>query len=325
MLSIQKPITFIFTQKHRTSYFAECKGNHRLGSVRVHCIAEEVADSARPKNYTRPGIIYTHYESNSFTITFNRTGVRMLNDPWLVDDLYFPSAEWMFRGKKRVIGKTAPIDLDYFNNNIDFIHVCQPIADHLHKPTLKALDKSLPVVASVAAADIIKNELGYTNVTPIDHEQSVTICDGKITVTATQGALTGPPWSKRNNGFMIKENVKDGVSVYFEPHCDFIDDSVRRVSPVDIVISPVVSQYLGSYPLVQGLEGIETLLDITKPKKVIQLVNGDLEQQGPLSMLIQEKGSTTEFEYKLKSDLRYKDIQIVPQKPPGQQVFVELD
>eukprot|EP01024_Parvocaulis_polyphysoides_P043398 TRINITY_DN39696_c0_g1_i1.p1 TRINITY_DN39696_c0_g1~~TRINITY_DN39696_c0_g1_i1.p1 ORF type:complete len:349 (-),score=22.60 TRINITY_DN39696_c0_g1_i1:379-1347(-) len=309
--------------------FGQLRAKKRSFKVcRVRCVTEQEAatTTAGQKISTKPGIVYTHYESNTFTLTFNKTGVTMLNDPWLVDDLYFSSMEWIFRAKKRVVGKNKPIDIDYFNKNTDFIHISQPISDHLHRPTLRVLDKSLPVVASVPAAEVVKQEFGYKNVTPIDHGESVTICDGKLTLTATQGALTGPPWAKRNNGIVIRENVEGGVSVYFEPHCDFEPESVRKVSPVDIVITPVVSQYLGSYPLVRGLEGIDQLLEITKPKKILRLINGEVDQQGPLSLLIQEKGSTQDFEYKLKAqNSKFKGIEIVPVKQPGEEVLIELD
>lgn len=62
----------------------------------------------------------------------------------------------------------------------------------------------------------------------------------------------GPPWSKREAGFVIKERMHEGVSVYYEPHCDFVDSSIRPFAPVDVVVSPVVSVDLGGFPLVKG-------------------------------------------------------------------------
>lgn len=66
----------------------------------------------------------------------------------------------------------------------------------------------------------------------------------------------GPPWSKRENGFVLTE-AATGVSVYYEPHCDFEAASVARVGPVDVVVTPPCSQLLLGYALVGGggLEG----------------------------------------------------------------------
>ena len=61
----------------------------------------------------------------------------------------------------------------------------------------------------------------------------------------------GPPWSKRELGFVITENVPGGISCYYEPHCDFDAQSVAGVGRVDIVISPPSSQLLLGYPLVR--------------------------------------------------------------------------
>eukprot|EP01026_Neomeris_dumetosa_P021058 TRINITY_DN18538_c1_g1_i1.p1 TRINITY_DN18538_c1_g1~~TRINITY_DN18538_c1_g1_i1.p1 ORF type:complete len:285 (-),score=18.44 TRINITY_DN18538_c1_g1_i1:532-1338(-) len=231
-------------------------------------VAEETTGKVSKETpQAKKGVKFTHYESNSWSLAFNKTGVQFLNDPWLVDDLYFSGAEWLFRSKKRVIGKTKLVDLNYFNKNMDFILLCQALDDHTHRPTLKALDKSLLVIAQPDAAAVAK-DLGYTNVIPLDHGEQVEICDGKLTVKATVGALVGPPWSKRQNGFVLQENVEGGARVYYEPHCDFVASSVASVSPVDIVISPVVTQYLINFPLVMGYQNIFSLLDVTKPKKL---------------------------------------------------------
>lgn len=60
----------------------------------------------------------------------------------------------------------------------------------------------------------------------------------------------GPPWSKREDGFVISEAVPDGVQLYYEPHCDFDEASFAGIDSVDAVVSPVVSQLLVNYPLV---------------------------------------------------------------------------
>ena len=64
------------------------------------------------------------------------------------------------------------------------------------------------------------------------------------------GALVGPPWSKRENGFIFKETVPNGISLYYEPHCDYQESTYDGVESVDAIITPVVDQLLAGYPLV---------------------------------------------------------------------------
>ncbi len=66
------------------------------------------------------------------------------------------------------------------------------------------------------------------------------------------GALVGPPWSKRENGFVLREAAPGGASLYYEPHCDFDAASVSAAAPVDVVVTPPASQILLGYPLVGG-------------------------------------------------------------------------
>lgn len=64
------------------------------------------------------------------------------------------------------------------------------------------------------------------------------------------GALVGPPWSKRENGFVFTEQVPEGISLYYEPHCDYDESSLAGIDSADIVITPCVNQELLNYPLV---------------------------------------------------------------------------
>ena len=65
------------------------------------------------------------------------------------------------------------------------------------------------------------------------------------------GALVGPPWSKRENGFIFSENAADGIKLYYEPHCDYQEDSFSDVPTVDAIITPASDQIIANaYPLV---------------------------------------------------------------------------
>ncbi len=62
----------------------------------------------------------------------------------------------------------------------------------------------------------------------------------------------GPPWSKRENGFIFSENAADGIKLYYEPHCDHQEDSFSDVPGVDVVITPASDQIIANaYPLVR--------------------------------------------------------------------------
>lgn len=71
------------------------------------------------------------------------------------------------------------------------------------------------------------------------------------------GALVGPPWSKRENGFVLSETQSDGLRMYYEPHCDYDESSVASVGKVDVIVTPANSQVLIMFPLVR-LAGLIT-------------------------------------------------------------------
>ena len=62
------------------------------------------------------------------------------------------------------------------------------------------------------------------------------------------GALVGPPWSKRENGFILSE--PNGIRLYYEPHCDYDEDAIAKIGKVDAVVTPANSQVLMKFPLV---------------------------------------------------------------------------
>ncbi len=51
---------------------------------------------------------------------------------------------------------------------------------------------------------------------------------------------------------MFSEACEGGVSLYYEPHCDYVAESVRSVGRVDVVVSPPSTQSLLGYDLVSG-------------------------------------------------------------------------
>ena len=236
-------------------------------------------------------IEYLSHEGNSWALTLNQTNTNLLVDPWLIGSLTFGGLNAIYEGKKKVFGKNEAVDLDAIARGTDMILLTMSIDDHCHKPTLQALcDRrpDIPVVGSPSAASLARS-IGFSNVTTLDWAEQKEVDMGNVTLRATAGALVGPPWSKREAGFVIRE--KDGgVSLYYEPHCDFDAASVREVGTVDLVVSPPNTQSLLGYDLVKGNTDNVALLSMLRPKTVIALMNAEFDGSGPLADLITEKG-----------------------------------
>lgn len=246
-------------------------------------------------------LTYTSYEGNSWRLQFTKSGISVLVDPWLVGDLTFGGVDAAYRGVKRAVRPEA-LDLDALAAATDFILLTMSIDDHAHRPTLRRLPKSLPVVGSASAAKVAR-ELGYTTVFELDHGQTLEMCDGKLQITGTAGALVGPPWSKRELGFVLAETSPGGASLYYEPHCDYVPASVAGVGRVDVVVTPPATQsLLGAYDLVKGATDNLPLLRLLRPKVVIPLENAGFDQSGPLAAMIRETGGSELLERQVASD-----------------------
>ncbi len=104
---------------------------------------------------------------------------------------------------------------------------------------------------------------------------------------------------------MLRETCDNPASLYYEPHCDFDAGSLRQAGAVDVVVTPVKSTLMnlgaGAYPLVQGDMNLQQLLQLTKPKVVVPLMNAEIDQEGPLSQLLIERGETQGLEEQLRS------------------------
>lgn len=70
-------------------------------------------------------------------------------------------------------------------------------------PTLSRLPRHIPIVAQPEAAERIR-PLGFSSLTTISPGQTMQLCGGKLQLRATAGALVGPPWSARQNGYVLR-------------------------------------------------------------------------------------------------------------------------
>lgn len=229
----------------------------------------------------------TYLDSNSWFIEI--ANKKILLDPWLVGDLTFGNLTWLFTGKKL---KQRPIP-----NNIDLILLSQGLEDHAHIPTLKTLDRNLPVVGSPNAAKVVEN-LGYMNVKSLNHGES--FIQDNLQITAVIGSPVGPTLVE--NGYLIKD-LSTGKTIYYEPH-GYHDPSLKEFAPIDVIIAPIINlkiPFLGAV-----IKGQQTALEVCKwlkPQFILPTAaGGDVKFEGLLMSILSAEGTIEEFENLLREN-----------------------
>tara|TARA_B100000214_G_scaffold47115_1_gene29615 strand:- start:36 stop:767 length:732 start_codon:yes stop_codon:yes gene_type:complete len=217
----------------------------------------------------------TYYGANGWLIEFDKT--RMLIDPWLQGDLTFPPGDWLIKG---TLAKEIEVP-----NNIDFLLLTQGQPDHAHPPTLKKLDKSIPVVASPAASKVV-SQMGFTKIITLKPGESFN--KTYLNIQATSGASV----PNIENGYIIDSKVG---SIYIEPH-GFLD---QKITPrnIDLLITPVIDF---SLPLagkfIKGKTVLPQLLKIFNPKTIFaSTTGGDITFTGIINKLIKVDGSVDDI------------------------------
>ena len=226
----------------------------------------------------------TYYGANGWLLDFDCT--RILLDPWLKGDLVFQPGAWLIKGTRSKV-KNMPTD-------IDGILLTQGLPDHAHIPTLKMMEKTIPVIASTNASKIA-NSLGFKTVISIKPKES-TIFKG-LEIIATRGALV--PFEE--NGYIIK-GEKD--SLYVEPH-GFLDESIKA-EKIDTLITPVIDISLPLFgDFIKGKKVTERLLQKFKPKRILaSTTGGNIEFSGVLSNLFIQELSIEEAFISLESRVK---------------------
>lgn len=248
----------------------------------------------------------TYYGANSWLIDLGHT--RVLLDPWLVGDLVFGNQSWFFRGYRQ----QNPGIPDQF----DLILLSQGLPDHAHVPTLKQLDRNIPVIASPSGAKVAR-QLNYTDVTTMEHGQAYQFGD-RLSIRALPGAPIG---LQRENAYIICDLQTD-TKLYYEPH-GFYAENVQDYAPVDVLIHPLANLEL---PLVGAIiQGHKTAVDVVKhlkPQVILPTaVGGDVEYEGILDSMLKTIGSPEEFRQQLAAQQIEAQI-IEPQA--GQPVELRL-
>jgi len=250
----------------------------------------------------------TWLDSNTWLIELG--GKRILVDPWLVGSLVFGNLNWLFKGDRR---QDRPIP-----DHIDLILLSQGLDDHTHPPTLRQLDRTIPVVASSSAAKVVL-ELGYTSVTALAHGETYML-DQSVAIKATPGSQIGP--NVVENGYLLKE-IESGLSIYYEPH-GFHSPLLKSVAPVDVVITPLLDLAL---PLVGSIiKGNKSALELAQwvqPQVILPTAgSGDVVYEGLLLNLLRTVGSVEEFRAVLeRNNLATRVIE----PSPGERLELQLE
>lgn len=230
----------------------------------------------------------TYLGSNSWLWQWENLNI--LVDPWLVDDLVFADLTWLFRG----IRQENPPELP---ERIDLILLSQGLADHAHPPTLKMLDKQIPLVGSPNAAQVAR-DLGFETVTSLDHGETYTLQE-QIEIRALPGAPIG---LEQENAYLLTA-LKPNQRLYYEPH-GFPPEEVKTYAPVDVVINPIVNLELPLVgPVINGQASALQLAQWLKPQAIIgTAAGGKVEFEGILLSLLQAKGSAEEARSRLQEN-----------------------
>ena len=247
---------------------------------------------------------------------------------------------WGYRANKRVLDERATLDTIVQAAPTHCL-LSQGLDDHTHLATLTKLISRLPDLQFVVApsardkvASILPEGASSRRITVLQPGgPSLSLGTGEVRLQATPGALVGPPWQARENGWLL--HLNDRTTVYMEPHGDVTDQTLRGLR-ADVAILPVKDQSLPAQVLPKPLQfklvhGGERALEIAQALQssvVIPLGNGDLRTDGPLAGLVEASGSVEEFE-RLVRDANAKggkkrpEIRVV-RPTPGVPLSVQL-
>jgi len=253
-----------------------------------------------PSETTPVTFTYTHLEVNGMIWQVPEADVSLVIDP-IASELNF-GIPWGYRANKKILDERATLDAIVKANPTHCL-LSQGLDDHTHLPTLAKLVTKLPnlkfLVAPSASEKVASLGIDSSRITVLEPGRSFSLAKD-VTIQATQGALVGPPWQARENGWLL--NISNDRSIYMEPHADVTDYALRGLR-ADVCILPVKEQSLGPsqlpnegrFKLVYGGSRALEIAQILQASVVIPLGNGDLNTEGPLAGLVQATGGVDEF------------------------------
>jgi L-ascorbate metabolism protein UlaG (beta-lactamase superfamily) len=273
-------------------------------------------------------LILTYLEINGFLMT--TAGVTILIDPILEGPLDFGIPD-IYTGVKKNL---PSFSLCESLPPIDCILITQGLDDHAHVRTLTKLAADsnfdrVPIIAPPSARGALQTSgMLRRTVRFLRHGERTTIGSmdstleaGTIDIRATKGALVGPPWQIRENGYVLRPVASSSSSsssstsrrlapsIYIEPHVEFDEKELKMEAPVDVVITPIVGQRLPILDLVYGPENAIKLVETLQPKIIIPMPNANINQSGIAASLVSENGSDMEF-FKLLEKSKAKGTKV---------------
>ena len=277
-------------------------------------------------NANSANAILTYLEINGWLISTG--GATILVDPILEGALDF-GIPTIYSANKRTLPSMGLCDE---LPTIDCLLITQGWDDHAHTRTLKklanVLDSNIHIIAPPSARGALAQS-GFDgnrnkNIQYIRPGSQVNIGDEcEVRIKATTGALVGPPWQARENGYIIR--TISGPSIYIEPHVEYNGRELRNEAPVDIVITPISGQGLPAFELVHGPNDVLRLVQTLKPKYVVPMQNGDVDAEGLASPLVQSVGSPEQFHKLLNKAQQPDERQVeVVDTIPGEDIFLKL-
>ena len=213
----------------------------------------------------------TYYGANGWLVELNE--IRILIDPWFNGDLTFPTGDWLIKG---TLAKEIEVP-----SNIDFLLLTQGQPDHTHPPTLKKIDKSIPVIASEAAGKVVC-QIGFTKI--ITLKPSEIFQTKNLNIQATTGASV----PNIENGYIIESCID---SIYIEPH-GFLDKKIKPRN-IDLLITPVIDFSLPiAGKFIKGKTVLPQLIKLFNPKTILaSTTGGDIKFTGIINNIIKVDGT----------------------------------
>ena len=287
-------------------------------------LEKEVSKPVKPLTFQ-----YTHLEVNGMLWQVPEAQVSLVVDP-IASQLDF-GIPWGYRANKKVLGEKETFDVIVEAAPTHCL-LSQGLDDHTHLPTLIKLVEKLPelqFIVAPSARDKIVTIVESSRITVLEPGKSLSLSPS-VRLAATEGALVGPPWQARENGWLLE--VQDR-RIYMEPHADVTNQALRGLK-ADVVISPVKEQTLpaqvpkpGQFTLVYGGGRTLEIAEALDASVVIPLANGELKTEGPLAELVQASGGVEDFEQLVKeANERRKDGSgiRVERSTPGVPLKVQL-
>lgn len=265
----------------------------------------------------------TYLEINGWLLS--AAGCTVLIDPVLEGSLDFGIPD-IYCAAKRVLPRQGLIDT---LPPLDALLITQGLDDHAHARTLAKLatrDPGLPIIAAPSAEPVVQAhfrkqgvryiasrsrriDLPYLGLDALPTLWLPSSSDpdcatikprrggrGGLRVQATSGALVGPPWQRRENGYIIQPlESKAAPSIYLEPHVEYDTRELAARAPVDAVITPTSGQGLPGFELVHGPGAAVELVRALRPRWVVPMRNGAVDADGLAAPLVEEIGSGSEF------------------------------